>query len=49
MPKVNLYKIIKDELVLIDCGIKSQIDSYVEQGFIVIIEFGTFNYKKGVS
>lgn len=46
MQRINLYKFIKDRLVLIDYGIKSQIDSYVKQGYIVIIEFGIFKYNK---
>lgn len=46
MQRINLYKFIKDRLVLIDCGIRSQIDSYIKQGYIVIIEFGTYKYKR---
>lgn len=46
MKKINLYKVIKGELVLVDYGVKSQTDSYIEQGYIVVTEFGTFKYKK---
>jgi len=46
MKRINLYKIVKGELVLVDYGVESQIDSYVEQGYIVMNEFGTFKYKR---
>lgn len=46
MKRINLYKFIKGRLVLIDYGIKSQIESYTEQGYIVMAEFGTFKYNK---
>ena len=47
MQKINLYRFIKGKLVLVDYGVKSQIDSYVKQGYIVITEFRTFKYNRG--
>ena len=39
MKRIELYRIINDELVLVDYGIESQIDSYTTQGYIVSIVF----------
>ena len=39
MKRIELYKIINDELVLVDYGVESQIDSYTAQGYIVSIAF----------
>lgn len=37
--KIKLYKIINNELVLVDYGIESKVDSYTAQGYIVSITF----------
>lgn len=46
MQRINLYRFIKDRLVLIDCGVRSRIDLYIKQRYIVIIEFRTYKYKR---
>lgn len=39
MKRIELYKIIKNEIVLFDYGVESQIDSYTAQGYIVVIAY----------
>ena len=39
MKRIELYKIINNELVLVDYGVESQIDSYTTQGYIVSIVY----------
>ena len=34
--RVELYKVIKGQLVLVDYGVPSQMESYAKQGFIVV-------------
>lgn len=34
--RVELYKIIKDKLVMVDYGVISQMESYAKQGYIVV-------------
>lgn len=34
--KVELYKIINGNLVLVDYGVLSKMDSYAKQGYIVV-------------
>lgn len=34
--RVELYKIIKGRLVLVDYGVVSQMKSYAKQGYIVV-------------
>lgn len=35
--KINLYKIVDDELRWVDYGVFEKVESYVAQGYIVII------------
>lgn len=37
MKHVELYRIINGELVLVDYGVLSKIESYVKQEYIVVI------------
>lgn len=37
--RIELYKDINDEIVLVDYGVESQIDSYTAQGYIVSIVY----------
>lgn len=39
MRTVELYKIVKNDLVHVDYGVESKIDSYTAQGYIVLVEF----------
>lgn len=34
--RVELYKIVKGQLVLVDCGVPAQMESYAKQGYIVV-------------
>ena len=48
MKRIELYKIINGDLVLVDYGVESQIDSYTAQGYIVSIVFYLTIPMKGV-
>jgi len=47
MRTVELYKIIKDDIVHVDYGIESQIDLYIAQGYLVMIEHTRREMEKG--
>lgn len=38
MTRVSLYRIIGNDLVLVDYGVESMVDSYTKQGYIVLTE-----------